>query len=117
MLVLNTFIPTQLNRLVDKKRRNFSYNELNQSKASSFFPLQIKKSISFCSFTLFAHTSLIFIVMVTRKYTIVLFSSHTHSKKRYTQKTKYAKSYFQKKREERARDIKIFITTRKKTTE
>ncbi len=64
-----------------------------------------KRYISFCSCTLFAHTPLIFNVMVTRKYTFVLFCSHTHSKKRYTRKkTKYAESYFQK-RAEKEKDL------------
>ena len=38
------------------------------------------------SFTLFAHASLIFPVMVTRKYTIVLFDSHTQQETIHKQK-------------------------------
>ncbi len=45
-----------------------------------------KRYISFCSCTLFAHTPLIFNVMVTRKYTFVLFCSHTQQETIHKQK-------------------------------
>ncbi len=63
-----------------------------------------KRYISFCSCTLFAHTPLIFNVMVTRKYTFVLFCSYTHTARNDThKKNEIRKELFSKTSEKRKR--------------